>query len=63
MKRLQAKRHTDKPPLDASVSKPLGLEEARHMQGRGWVGDLWELRSSRLHRLDDPGRSPALRES
>lgn len=53
--RLQAGRHSGKPSLEASASEPLGLEEARHMRGWGWVGDLRELRSSRL---DDPRRSP-----
>ena len=34
--------------LLAAVSQPLKLEEARHMRGSGWIGDLAELRSCRL---------------
>ncbi len=54
--RLQARRETARPRSVTLTSGPLDLEEARHMRGWSWVGDLWELRSSRLERFSSkPG--------
>ena len=45
---LHGQRRAAKPAQLAAVSQPLKLEEARHMRGSGWIGDLAELRSCRL---------------
>lgn len=42
------KRHAGKAAPGASASVPLSLEEAKRLRGSGWIGDLGELRSSRV---------------
>lgn len=49
--RLPTKRRAGEPALETSTSARLTLEEARRIRGCGWVGDLRELRSSRLERF------------
>ena len=40
--------------LRTLAAAPLDVEEARRMRGSGWDGDLDELRSTRIVKLDSP---------
>ena len=45
---LATKREAVNLALRTLAAEPLGVEEARHLRGSGWEGDLGELRTSRL---------------
>ncbi|MCY3852828.1 MAG: type II toxin-antitoxin system VapB family antitoxin [Gammaproteobacteria bacterium] len=45
---LKTKRMAINFALRALAEEPLGIEEARDLQGSGWAGSLDEIRDSRL---------------
>ena len=45
---LATKREAVNLALRTLAAEPLGVEEARHLRGSGWEGNLGELRTSRL---------------
>ena len=52
--RLTTKQEAINFALRALVAAPLDVEEARRLRGSGWDGDLDELRSTRIVKLDSP---------
>lgn len=44
---LGSKREAVNPALRRLASEPLEVEDARHLRGSGWDGDLDQMRSSR----------------
>ena len=44
---LDSKRDAVNLALQRLAAEPLGLDEARSLQGSGWEGDLAELRADR----------------
>ena len=46
--RLKTKREAVNLALRALAEESMTLEEARHMRGTGWMGDLDEMRSNRV---------------
>lgn len=43
---LKTKREAVNLALHMVAAEPLGLDEARHLRGSGWEGDLDELRAA-----------------
>ena len=52
--RLTTKQEAINFALRTLAAAPLDVEEARRMRGSGWDGDLDELRSTRIVKLDSP---------
>ncbi len=46
--RLTTKNEAVSFALRKLASEPLSLDEARHLRGSGWAGDLKKMRKSRL---------------
>ena len=52
--RLTTKQEAINFALRTLAANPLDVEEARRLRGSGWDGDLDELRSTRIVKLDSP---------